>query len=196
MELYIKIGILLVSILGLYFGASFLIKGSVNIANYFNISKMVIALTLVAAGTSMPEFFVTLIGSAKGEASVAIGNIVGSNVTNITLVLSIAALILPFSIRKRTSKLDFPIVIFTTALFYFFLFNGQLSRIEGIILFIFFISYNFFFSFYFKEKPDENLEDIKIDDGKVHDKKYLLINYNQNLLLLKAKIHQAIAKRV
>jgi cation:H+ antiporter len=131
----------LLGVLGLYYGANFLIKGSVQIANYFKISKMVIALTLVAAGTSMPEFFVTLLGAMKGKPDISVGNVVGSNIANISLVLGLACLVLPFKVKKRTLTTDYPIVALTTIIFYYFMFDQLLGWWEGLILFTLFFFY-------------------------------------------------------
>ncbi len=182
MEILFNLLIFIVSIVGLYYGANFLIKGSVNIANYFHISKMVIALTLVAAGTSMPEFFVTLIGTIKGKTDISVGNIIGSNIANITLVLGLATVIFPFRIKKQTKMVDFPIVILTTLIFYIFLMNGVVGRSEGIILFIMFLMFNFFYLFYFKKRSNAMNSEYLKDDEKVpveikNRRKFLIISF-------------------
>jgi cation:H+ antiporter len=178
MDLVLLFAILLISIVGLYYGADFLIRGAVDIANYFKISKMVIALTLVAAGTSMPEFFVTLLGAIKGKPDIAVGNIVGSNIANITLVLAIACLIFPFTVKRRTRQLDFPIVIALSALFFWFMQDGLIARHEGLILFALFLAYIFFFLLYAKKKPDAiSLSEVLEHEGKVeYTSKFLLIS--------------------
>lgn len=176
MHLVLLFAILIISVAGLYYGADFLIRGAVDIANYFKISKMVIALTLVAAGTSMPEFFVTLLGAIKGKPDIAVGNIVGSNIANITLVLAIACLIFPFTVKRRTRQLDFPIVIALSALFFWFMQDGLIGRLEGIILFVLFLGYVFFFLVYSKKKPDAvSLSEVLEHEDKVeYTSKFLL----------------------
>jgi len=159
--------ILFVSILGLYYGSVFLIKGSVIIAERFNISKMAIAVTLVSAGTSMPEFFVSFIGGLKGSDNIAVGNIVGSNITNLLIILGVSGLISPIIISKTVLKRDYPIVVFVSILLFFMIGDGIISRIEGIILTIFFILYIYLYSKVFKSVDTTELAKIEDELKKV-----------------------------
>ena len=120
----------------LYFGAEWIIKGGVSISNKFGISKLVIGLTVVAFGTSLPELLVSLIAVFENSPSLAIGNVVGSNIANVGLVLGISALIFPISINYEPIRLDLFIYLCSCALFILFVFDGRISRFEGGFLFI------------------------------------------------------------
>ena len=132
----ISIFSLFVGSLLLYFGAEWIIKGGVSISNKFGISKLVIGLTVVAFGTSLPELLVSLIAVFENSPSLAIGNVVGSNIANVGLVLGISALIFPISINYAPIRRDLFIYLCSCALFILFVFDGRISRFEGGFLFI------------------------------------------------------------
>ncbi len=134
--LYLAAGLVL-----LYFGADYLIKGSSGIAVRFGVKKIVIGLTIVALGTSMPEFVISLISAIKKIDNISTGNIIGSNISNIFLALGFAAIIHPITPLKRVFKLDMPVLIFISGLFVLMCLDGKLTRIDGIILFTFFSIY-------------------------------------------------------
>ena len=132
----ISIFSLFVGSLLLYFGAEWIIKGGVSISNKFGISKLVIGLTVVAFGTSLPELLVSLIAVFENSPSLAIGNVVGSNIANVGLVLGISALIFPISINYAPIRRDLFIYLCSCALFILFVFDGRISRFEGGFLFM------------------------------------------------------------
>ncbi len=134
--LYLILGLIL-----LYYGAEFLVRGSSSIAVSFGVNKMVIGLTVVALGTSMPEFVVSLTGAITGSDGVSVGNIVGSNMANILLVLGITGFIGPIKAEKRTIKLDMPVLLLITLLFIFFCYDGLLTGYESIMLLFVFMIY-------------------------------------------------------
>ena len=137
-------------ILGFVFlikGADYLVKGSSSIAKQIGISDLVIGLTIVSLGTSAPELLVNIIASFKGNADIGIGNILGSNISNILLILGISALIFPLKIQKNTTWKEIPMNLFA-AIALLFMANdvfidktstSVLSRIDGLVLMIFFI---------------------------------------------------------
>ena len=118
----------------LYFGAESLVRGAGGIAQNFNIRPALIGLTLVAFGTSVPELTVTAIASAKGEGAISLGNIVGSNIANIGLVVGIAALIRPLRVERMLIKREVPISVFAIVIFYLMSIDGTLGRVDGAIL--------------------------------------------------------------
>lgn len=140
----LNIVLFLISFILLYYGADLLVKGSVKIAAKLNISKVVIGLTIVALGTSMPEFVISFIAGLKGSSDISVGNAVGSCVINITLILGLASLIRPIGVDSNLNKRDLPILIMITVLFCILTFTGTLSRIDGIVLFTIFLIYMFF----------------------------------------------------
>ncbi len=111
----------------------YLVIGSVSLARYLKISTLVIGVTVVAFGTSAPELLVSLQAAFKGHPEIAIGNVVGSNISNIALVLAITAIILPISVSPNSIRIDWPIMMGVSILLYFFVRNNELSRTEGII---------------------------------------------------------------
>ncbi|MEE8335708.1 MAG: sodium:calcium antiporter, partial [Candidatus Neomarinimicrobiota bacterium] len=120
----------------LYFGAEWLVKSGSNLASRAGIPKLVIGLTLIAFGTSLPELIVSIVAVLEGSSSIAIGNVVGSNIANVGLVLGVSSLIFPISIYFEDLKLDFYLYLGVCALFILFIFDGRLSRFEGFVLFL------------------------------------------------------------
>ena len=139
--------ILVISLVGIVLGADFLVAGAVSIARKFKVSDFVIGAAIVGIGTSMPELVVSFIGALKGNADVAIGNVVGSNIFNILGILGVTALFFPIAINKENMKFEIPLCIgisILLILFAFNFFNGNtacISRIDGILLLIAFISF-------------------------------------------------------
>lgn len=131
-------------------GANYLVESSVAIAQRAKLSNFVIGLTIVGIGTSTPELLISLSSAIQGHGDMSLGNVVGSNICNVLLILGLTAIIKPFTIERNTLKRDIPFNIFTSlfliALLYIdqFLFNIKglsLSRIDGIIFMIIFASY-------------------------------------------------------
>ena len=138
----------LLIILGFAFlikGADFLVEGSSNIAKRFHIPEIIIGLTIVSIGTSMPELFVSLTSSVDGYSDMAMGNVIGSNVCNLLLILGLSTVIRPIKFQKETRLIEIPMCLFITVIF-IILCNIEtgISRTDAIILlglFIIFIAY-------------------------------------------------------
>ena len=128
-------GILIVGLIVLIVGGDFLVRGAVGFSKKLNISPLVIGMTVVAFGTSMPELLISLESAMQGDPGIAIGNVVGSNIANIALVLGITVIIFPMAAGKQTKRLDYPMLLFATALLYIFLLDGFISSLNGLILF-------------------------------------------------------------
>ncbi len=150
----------------LYYGASFLVKGSSSIALSFGVKKVVVGLTLVALGTSMPEFVVSLFAALNQVDSVSVGNIVGSNLANILLVLGVTAVIRPIEVQPRIFRVEIPVLIIITGLFVFFCYDGSLSGREGAILFVLFLLYMGFIIANRKVQQFENVEIEQAEPGR------------------------------
>ncbi len=118
----------------LYFGADWLVRAASSIALRFGIRPMVIGLTVVALGTSMPEFLLNFFAVITGEDALAIGNILGSNIANIALILGISSVLLPLAVDRNTLRKEYPMMVFATLLFYLLASDGSVSRIDGGIL--------------------------------------------------------------
>ena len=119
----------------LFFGADWLVKSAIFFANRLKISSFVIGLTVVAFGTSLPELVISLEAVLTNASAIAIGNIVGSNIANVGLVLGFTSLIFPISIHFQSIKRDLYIYVFVCIVFVVFLYDGIISRIEGFTLF-------------------------------------------------------------
>lgn len=171
---------ILLNILLLLFGFYILIKGAdltIDSAKYlakkFGISPLIIGLTVIAFGTSLPELSVSLISSITAKlndlpSDIAVGNIIGSNIANLTLVLGFSAIYVKFKIQKKILKFDFPFLILISILFLVFLsqFDSTLviNRIEGFILLLFFIIYLFLKS---KNKNEFSVEEKISNDNLI-----------------------------
>ena len=117
----------------LFVSGKFLVDSSVAISRRLRIPRMIIGLTVVAFGTSAPELLVSLQAAFSGFPEIAMGNVVGSNISNILLVLAITALIFPIPVPKSSVKRDWPIMMAVSVLLYVFAMNGWISRLEGVI---------------------------------------------------------------
>lgn len=133
----------IVGLLVLLAGGHFLVHGSSRIARILGIHPIVVGLTIVALGTSMPEFVVSLLAALKNKTDVALGNVVGSNISNMALILGLAATVRPIIIKRRILKFEMPLVLGVSLLFWLLCSNGYLSRIDGIILTFGFFVYLF-----------------------------------------------------
>lgn len=145
-------------------GADFLVDGSTVIAKKFHIKEIVIGLTIVSIGTSFPELMVSLTSALNNHADMAIGNVVGSNISNLFLILGICAIMKPLKFQEETARLEIPIVIFLTALLYILGNNSYekiISRIEGAILSIFFILFIIYNLWIVKK---DKVEDEKVNN--------------------------------
>jgi len=128
----------------LYYGAEWLVKGSASLAKSLGITPIVIGLTVVAFGTSAPEFVVSLVSSIKGKSMIAVGNVIGSNICNIAMILGFAAIFNPLTCDKSVIRRDIPIMLGISLLLIVFSLNSIISRTEGAFLFCGIILYTFF----------------------------------------------------
>lgn len=126
---------------GLYFGAEWLVGGAVRLATAFGVSSFIVGLTLVSFGTSAPELVVSGIASYGGNGGLAIGNVLGSNVANVALILGVSALIVAIRVHRALLARDLPIMIATAVLVLVLGWSGEISRIDGVILLVTFVAY-------------------------------------------------------
>lgn len=145
--------ILLISLVGIVFGADYLVAGAVSIAKKYKVSDFVIGAAIVGIGTSMPELVVSFLGAIGGNADVAIGNVVGSNIFNVLGILGLTALFFPIAVDKANMKFEIPLCIFVSVLVTLLalnFFNGSIAtigRLDGVILlacFALFMWYSFY----------------------------------------------------
>lgn len=171
MDILFNVLLLLVGFVFLIKGADFFVVSSSSIARKFNVSPLIIGLTLVAFGTSLPELAVSFAAALSVEpgqtADIAMGNIIGSNIANLTLILGASAVALPIMVKKSMNKKEFPFLIGMTILIailgFFFQSDAQIARWEAVILLIVFAYYMYLMLTGEKEIPTE---EIKVIDMK------------------------------
>jgi cation:H+ antiporter len=139
--MFIQILILLLSLITLVWSADKFVFGASALARNLGISPMIIGLTIVAMGSSAPEMMIAVTASLQGNVDTAVGNAIGSNITNIALVLGLTALFHPLSVSSTTIKREIPLILVVTAIATYMLANSNFSFNEGLILIIGFILY-------------------------------------------------------
>lgn len=133
--------LLAVGIFGVYFGAEWLVKGSSNLSRDLGIKPIIIGLTVIAFGTSSPELAVSLTASIKESSDIAFGNIIGSNIANIGLVLGITAMVFPLKVEKIIMRSELPLMIGISAVLFLMALDGMIGFVDGLVLFLGIISY-------------------------------------------------------
>ena len=139
--------ILIISLVGIVFGAEFLVAGSVSVARRYKVSDFVIGAAIVGIGTSMPELVVSFFGALKGNADVAIGNVVGSNIFNVLGILGLTAICFPIAIDRKNMTFEIPfcigvsVILTLLALNFFNSTPATIGRVDGIILLLLFVGY-------------------------------------------------------
>ena len=141
MDLVLQCALLALGFVLLGKGADWFVEGAAGIAAKFGIPQLVIGLTIVAMGTSAPEAAVSIAASLKGSADITIGNVVGSNIMNILVILGCASVITPLMLARSTARIEIPFVIAITALLYFQGMDGVISFFDGIVLCVGFVVY-------------------------------------------------------
>ena len=164
--MFLQVFILLVGFLLLVKGADWFVEGAAGIAKKLGIPQLIIGLTIVAMGTSMPEAAVSITAALQENAGITIGNIVGSNILNILIILGVTALITNVAIQKSTLYYEIPYMIaITIVLMIFGITGGEITFVEGIIfwlLFIVFLGYLFVMSKKGNSQEDEEVKDIPV----------------------------------
>lgn len=152
----------------LILGGEGLVRGASEIALRLKISPLIVGLTIVAFGTSAPELFISVHSATSGSPDMAMGNVIGSNICNLGLVLGITALIYPIDVHKDSLRYDWPVVMGSSFLLYFFALDQKLDYVSGIIMVSLLLCYLFFLmKKSIKEKKNAAEEfDLHLDDGK------------------------------
>lgn len=162
MDIIINIGLLVVGFVMLIKGADWFVDGACGIAKRLGIPELVIGLTIVAMGTSAPEAAVSISAAFKGSADITIGNIVGSNILNILIILGLSALVTALAVAKSTVKIEIPFVLVTTLVLMFLGKDGAISFTDGIILWVLFIAYLVYL--FYLSKADSSVEAEHVDE--------------------------------
>ena len=129
--MFTAVGLVLVGLVLLVYGGDLLVKGAVGVATLARLSQAVIGLTIVAAGTSMPELVVSVNAALADAAGLAVGNVVGSNIFNIAAILGVCALVRPLKIMSDSVRLEWPVMMLATLQLHLLARDGVLDRLEG-----------------------------------------------------------------
>lgn len=173
---------LLIGFALLVFSGRILIRSSVSVARRFKLSPFVIGLTIVAIGTSAPELLVSLTGAIKGHTDLAIYNVIGSNISNVLLVLAITALILPIPVKPKTFWPNWSVMFLFSLLIFLFLLDLRLSWNEGLLIFILLIGY-VIYSVYRSGSSEHQVEEYDQKDIKIVPALLMIIGSSGGLAL-------------
>ena len=148
-------------------GADILVDGSSGIAKKMHISEIIIGLTIVSIGTSMPELFVSTSSALQGLSDISIGNVIGSNISNLLLVLGVSALVCPVKFQKQTKMIENPMAILLTLIFFVICnINQDVNRLEGIILLILFLGFLIYTIIMGKKSQEKELLQVETEENK------------------------------
>ncbi len=167
MDIASYIAAILIGFIALAWSADKFIAGASNIARSLNISPLIIGITVVGFGTSAPEILVSAIASLQDTPGIAIGNALGSNITNIALVIGLTALIIPISVRPQIIKREMPILFAIMVICFIFFFDYDLSRTEGIIFLILQIVVLAWAVHISRKEKDHSAEELADDQAKM-----------------------------
>lgn len=141
MSILIQFAFLIAGFVLLIKGADWFVEGAAGMADKFGIPQLIIGLTIVAMGTSAPEAAVSITSAVKGNAGITVGNVLGSNIMNVLLILGVTAVIISVPVQNSTFMYEIPYLIIVSSLFLFLGMDGNINRIDGVILWIAFIMY-------------------------------------------------------
>ncbi len=169
----------------LYYGAEWLVKGSSSLARSMGLTPLVIGLTVVAFGTSAPELVVSVVCSVQGKCMIAVGNVIGSNICNIALVLGTAALFHPITTDPSVVRRDIPIMLGVSLYLFVLSLNGQIGRIEGVTLFAGVILYTLMNYRFAKHAANiKGSEEAALADMGVEEVEYIQSRRRQIVLIV------------
>ena len=161
MDILLQFGLLVVGFFMLGKGADWFVEGAASIATRFGIPQLVIGLTIVAMGTSTPEAAVSLAAALKGSADITIGNVVGSNIMNILVILGLSAAFTALKVAKSTIKIEIPFMVTITALLYVQGLDGVITLMDGALLAAVFVGYLLYLYIFTKQAgPVEETEEV------------------------------------
>lgn len=171
--MWLQVLLLSIGLVLLTYGAEWFVKGASRMASALGIPSLIIGLTLVAFGTSAPELAVSLKGVFAGQTDVTIGNVVGSNILNVLLILGLAAVITPLAVQKKLAVKDVPFMIAVSALMWWFSNDLVISLLEGVVLFSLLNGYMFslYLSYRKQKKADAAIGEFSVADSLLEEEK-------------------------
>ena len=158
----INAALLVAGLIALFYGGNWLVRGASNLAMSFGVSVLVIALTFVAIGTSMPELLVSLQAALIGKSDLAIGNVIGSNIANIGLILGVTGLMTPLGVKAVLLRRKIPIMILFSIFVVALTLDGDIDRLDGSILLLGFVAFNVML--YLLARRERNERDRLLND--------------------------------
>lgn len=165
--MFLSVILIIIGFVLLIVGADILVDGSSGIAKKFHIPEIIIGLTIVSIGTSMPELFVSITSALDGYSDMAIGNIIGSNISNLLLILGLSAAIKPVVFQKETRLYEIPMCLLVTIILMIFCnINGGISKIEAIALLILFCAFIGYTIYMGKRESQKEMVEIKTEEKK------------------------------
>ena len=165
--MFLSVSLIIIGFVLLIVGADILVDGSSGIAKKFHIPEIIIGLTIVSIGTSMPELFVSITSALDGYSDMAIGNIIGSNISNLLLILGLSAAIKPVVFQKETRLYEIPMCLLVTIILMIFCnINGGISKIEAIALLILFCAFIGYTIYMGKRESQKEMVEIKTEEKK------------------------------
>ena len=171
------------SITILIVAGDFLVKGAVSIALKLKISMMIVGLTVVSFATSAPELFVSLMSALDGNSDIALGNVIGSNIANITLVLGPTAMLFPILVQKRVYRFDWAVMAIFSILFGVFMYtNNKIEFWEGAVLFIGLLAY--IYSMIVSVRREKRQGKFEVSEEQENDDDAILPNWKAILFLI------------
>jgi cation:H+ antiporter len=176
MAIIINVLLVAVGLAMLYAGSELLIRGSVSIAKRMHISQLVIGLTVVAFGTSTPELVVSINAAIVGQADVSLGNIIGSNIVNIGLILGLSAAIFPIAVRIKTIRREIPIMLAVSLILIPMSLDGAISQVEGVLLVLSLIVFIYFS--YSQSKKENNQTQMPVETDNSNNKPAYVLTKN------------------
>ena len=186
MSLVIQFILLAIGFVMLIKGADWFVEGASKIAGKFGIPQIVIGLTIVAMGTSAPEAAVSITAALRGSAEITIGNVVGSNILNVLLILGLTSVIIALNVKKNTLNIEIPFVIFVSIVLAFLgLKDGYVSRVDGVVLWLLFISFLGYLFYLSKKGIDTEADDVpELEEGDTFIKLLGLLLLGGGLIVL------------
>ncbi len=197
MEILLQVFLLVVGFVLLIKGADIFVDGASKIATKLGIPALVIGLTIVAMGTSLPEAAVSISAALKGSADIAVGNVLGSNILNVLLILGTSAVITPLAVQKCTMKYEIPITFFVTIVFSAWgLYNGAIGTWGGILLWVLFLGY---LGYLFWISKTGQVEEEPVEESHTNENIFKLIFFiiiGVALIILGSNISVEAAKKI
>lgn len=175
MEMIFQLLLLVLGFVFLVKGSDWFVDGAAGIATKFGIPQLIVGLTIVAMGTSAPEAAVSITAAMNGSADITIGNIVGSNILNVLIILGLSAVVFPLTVDKDTIKFDIPVTIFATLLLIILGKDGNITRIDGIILLAIFVTYLLILIRKAKKSQTQNTEGISEENADEKPKSMIML---------------------